>query len=293
MPPSVPPVSARASKTAVKRQPTTAALIEQARMEIIPGEGVAERVRANVPRELSLSVTCLTRHGPDRAVELACELADAGYRVMPHLAAHAVQSRDHLRRLATRCTEHRIDEFLAVGGDGAHDAGPYSWAGALLEDLRSIAPQARVTVAAYPQGHPRFSDDQLWAALRRKLELGAAAVVTQMCFDHRAYAVWLEKLDADVPVWLGCPGLVSRTRVASIARRIGVADAARFARGNRRALARLTVARHFRPHDLIADVLADAGAASAHFAGVHLYSFNEIERTVSWRDGYLPRSRTG
>jgi methylenetetrahydrofolate reductase (NADPH) len=261
-------------------------------MEIIPGDGVAERVRAIVPHELSLSVTCLTGHGPDRAVELACELADAGYRVMPHLAARALTGRDHLRRLVVNCTDHGIDEFLVVGGDAAHAAGPYSWAGALLEDLRSIASDARVTVAGYPQGHPRFTDDELRAALRRKLELGAAAVVTQLCFDHRAYAAWLDELDRGVPVWLGCPGLVRRARLAGIARRIGVAEAARFARGNRRALVRLALARHFRPAHLIDDVLADAGQASARFVGAHFYSFNEIEHTVSWRDGHLRRVRT-
>jgi methylenetetrahydrofolate reductase (NADPH) len=258
-------------------------------MEIIPAEGVAERVRAIVPHEMAISVTCLTGHGPDRAVEVASELAAAGYRVMPHLAARAVSSRAHLRELVVRCRDHGIDEFLVIGGDAAQNDGPYPWAGALLEDLRSIAPDARVTVAGYPQGHPLFADDEVRAALRLKLALGAAAVVTQMCFDHRAYASWLEELTPGVPVWLGCPGLVRRTRVARIGRRIGVAQAARFARGNRRALMRLMLSRHFRPQHLIDDVLVDAGAASARFAGVHLYSFNEIERTVSWREGYLRR----
>jgi methylenetetrahydrofolate reductase (NADPH) len=284
-------VSARASRIAVAPV-TTATLVGHARMEIIPGEGVAERVRAIVPHELPLSVTCLSDHGPDRAVELACELADAGYRMMPHLAARAMTSRDHLRQLAARCADHGIDEFLVVGGDAAHDAGPYPWAGALLEDLRSIASDARVTVAGYPQGHPRFTDGELWAALRRKLELGAAAVVTQMCFDHRAYAAWLDELDRAVPVWLGCPGVVRRTQAARIARRIGVAETTRFARGNRRALVRLTLSRHFRPAHLIDEVLADTGPASAGFVGVHLYSFNEIEQTTSWRDGYLRHART-
>jgi methylenetetrahydrofolate reductase (NADPH) len=283
-------MSARASRIAVAPV-TTATLVDHTRMEIIPGEGVAERVRAIVPLELSLSVTCLSGHGPDRAVALACELADAGYRVMPHLAARSVTSRDHLRRLVVRCTSHGIDEFLVVGGDATPDAGPYSWAGALLEELRSIASHARVSVAGYPQGHPSFTDAELQAALRHKLELGAAAVVTQMCFDHRAYAAWLDELDWDVPVWLGCPGLVRRTRVARIARRIGIAEAARFARGNLRALMRLTLSRHFRPAHLIDDVLADTGPASAHFVGVHLYSFNEIEQTVGWRDEHLRRTR--
>jgi methylenetetrahydrofolate reductase (NADPH) len=284
-------VSARASRIAAAPV-TTATLVAHARMEIVPGAGVAERVRAIVPHELALSVTCLSGHGPDRAVELACELADASYHVMPHLAARAITSRDHLRRLLGRCMNHGIDEFLVVGGDAAHDDGPYSWAGALLEDLRSITPDARVTVAGYPQGHPRLTDDELWAALRHKLELGAAAVVTQMCFDHRTYAAWLDELDPAVPVWLGCPGLVRRTQVARIARRIGVAEAARFVRGNRRALVRLTLSRHFRPQHLIDDVLADTGAASTQFVGVHFYSFNEIEHTVSWRDGHLRRTRT-
>lgn len=261
-------------------------------MEIIPGDGVAERVRATVPRELALSVTCLAGHGPDCAVELACELADAGYRVTPHLAARTVTSRDHLRRLVVRCGDHGIDEFLVIGGDAADQAGPYSWAGALLEDLRSTAPDVRAIVAGYPQGHPQLTDDELQAALRQKLGLGASAVVTQMCFDHHAYSAWLKELDWDGPVWLGCPGVVRRTRMARVARRIGVAEAARFARGNRTALLRLATARHFRPQHLIADVLTDTGPAATQFVGVHLYSFNEFERTVSWRDGYLRRART-
>jgi hypothetical protein len=54
---------------------------------------------------------------------------------------------------------------------------------------------------------------------------------------------------------------------------------------------RLTLSRHFRPAHFIDDVLADNGPASAHFVGVHFYSFNEIEQTVAWRDDHLRRNR--
>lgn len=263
-------------------------IIAMARLEVVPSETIFERVCRWIPPDVGLTVTCLGGHGPDKSVELAVALAQAGFSVMPHLAARSMEGRTQLKRLLTVCEDVGIDSFLVVGGDHAARQGPYEWGSLLLEDVLEVMPDAKISVPGYPQGHASFSQEELTMALVRKAELGASTVVTQMCFDPGAYAPWASMLaehGVRLPVSLGCPGMVARKRLIRMSRRIGVSEAMRFARGNFRAVATLMLSRRFRPDDLIARVLAEGGSIS--WEGMHLYSFNEIEQTIAWRDARL------
>lgn len=263
-------------------------IISAARLEVVPSDTILDSACRWVPPDVGLSVTCHGAHGPDTSVQLAVALAEGGFDVMPHLAARSIESRTQLKRLLAACQDVGIDRFLVVGGDQAERRGPYEWGSLLLEDVLDVMPDAKVSVPGYPQGHASFSREELTMALVRKAELGASAVVTQMCFDPAAYAPWASMLAEHgvcLPVSLGCPGIVARKRLIRMSRRIGVSETMRFARGNLRAVARLMLSRNFRPDDLIGRVLAEGGPIS--WEGVHLYCFNEIERTIAWRDARL------
>jgi methylenetetrahydrofolate reductase (NADPH) len=264
-------------------------LLASARMEIVPVDGVVDEVTRRVPAGRTLTVTCLPRHGPVQSVDVAVALAQRGYRAVPHLAARSTEGRWHLAELVARCEAAGIDEYFVIGGDRREPIGPYAWAGALLGDLVEIAgADVRVGVAGYPERHPLYEREALLTALRDKQELGATSIVTQMCFDPAAILDWVEDLDRHgvrLPVWVGVPGVVRRARLIEMSGRIGVGGAVRFLRGNRGLVRGLLGRREFRPDDLIARTFDRGRPASRRLSGLHVYSFNQIERTAQWMMG--------
>ena len=72
------------------------------------------------------------------------------------------------------------------------------------------------------------------------------------------------------------PGVVDRARLLRVSAKIGLGESARFLRAHRAKLRRLA-AGAFTPDELIAQL------AAADVAGLHVFTFNELERTERWR----------
>ena len=53
------------------------------RIEIIPSEGIVEKVTAAVPLSTTLTITCLPHHGIERTMRTAVQLSVLGYRGHP------------------------------------------------------------------------------------------------------------------------------------------------------------------------------------------------------------------
>lgn len=268
-------------------------VVAAARIEVVPAADIVDRVARSVPRGSTLTVTCLPSHGPERAVATAVALVAHGYPAIPHLAARSVASRMQLRALVGRCRDAGIDEYVVVGGDRHEPAGPYAWASSLMQDVLDLAgPAVRIGVGGYPEAHPGHRREELAKAIRLKQELGATSIVTQLCFDASAFAGWMDELAADgihLPVSVGVPGVVRRSRLIQMSTRIGVAGAVGFVRGNRRSLVRLLAHRQFRPDRLIASLFAADGPGRPRIEGLHLYSFNEVAHTAAWQARVAPR----
>jgi methylenetetrahydrofolate reductase (NADPH) len=262
-----------------------AALVAAAQLEIVPVGGAVELACRHIPLGTTVTVTCLPAQGPERSVAAAVALVAAGYAAIPHLAARSVGGRTELARLVARCRDAGIEEYFVIGGDRHDPAGPYAWAGQLMEDLLELAgSQIRIGVAGYPERHPVHGREELAEALVHKQHLGATSLVTQLCFDAAAMASWLREIAAAgirLPVTIGAPGAVRRSQLIDMSGRIGVTGALSFLRGNRRSIATLLAHRQFQPGALIAALLA--AAPEAQVEGLHLYTFNEVERTVSWQ----------
>jgi methylenetetrahydrofolate reductase (NADPH) len=261
-------------------------LLANASIEIVPVEGIVDEVSRFLPAGRTVTVTCLPKHGPVQAVDTAIALAHRGYRAVPHLAARSLEGPGQLAQLVGRCREAGIEEYFVIGGDRPHPVGVYAWAGALLGDLVELAgTNVRIGVAGHPERHPVHERDDLLTALRAKQELGAASIVTQMCFDPGAIVAWLDDLDRHairLPVWVGVPGVVRRARLIEMSRRIGVGGAVRFLHVNRGLARGLLGRREFRPDDLIARSFDPRHPGSGRLSGLHIYSFNQIERTTKW-----------
>ena len=147
-----------------------------------------------------------------------------------------------------------------------------------IEDLGRRPP--RVGVPSYPDGHHRIATDVLWADLAAK-RAHADYTVTQLCFDAdlvSGFVAEARERGIDLPVVAGVPGVVDTARLLRISVRIGVADAVRFARSQRATAGSLLRPGRHRPDELVAALAAD----EADLAGLHLYTFNQIEPTVRW-----------
>lgn len=245
------------------------------RVEIIPTAGIVEAVVAQLSVGTTVTVTCLPHHGIERTMAVSLELAGHGYNVVPHLAARSIGSREQLTTMLRDCRAAGITEVFAIGGDKAQAAGPYGSSEALIRDIAELGSGTfRIGVAGYPEGHPNISDQQLLDSLRVKAEV-ADSIVTQMCFSAEVigtYAAMLRSEGIVVPVWAGVAGSVPRTKLISLATKIGVGSSLRFISGKGSLGLRLLGGARYNPDTLVAELTA----LPTPPAGVHFYSFNNL-----------------
>ena len=122
--------------------------------------------------------------------------------------------------------------------------------------------------------------DVLWTDLAAKAQ-HADYTVTQLCFDADVVGAFVDEARGRgirLPVIAGVPGVVDAARLVRISVRIGVADAVRFARSHRGTAGSLLRSRGHRPDDLVEGL----AACGSDLAGLHVFTFNQIEPTVRW-----------
>jgi methylenetetrahydrofolate reductase (NADPH) len=246
------------------------------RIEIIPSETIVAQVQAQVPATTALSVTCLPHHGIERTMRVAVELSDAGYNVVPHLAARSIRSRAELTEIVRGCDAAGIREVFVIGGDRKQAAGEYQSALPVLEDIAQYSSgMMRAGVAGYPEGHPAVSPLDLLDGLLAKQHL-ASHVVTQMCFSAgkiHDYAALLRREGVHLPVWAGVAGAVPRTKLVALATQIGVGSSLRFLSRKGPLARKLLSGDRYSPDALVAGLESSPG----NLAGIHLYSFNILD----------------
>lgn len=254
-------------------------------LEVIPTSGIVEAVRKAVAPSSSgsLSITCLPKHGVDATLKVATELAHDGYRVVPHLAAKGLSSRERLRRVLEECADAGVTELFAVGGDAGAPAGPYRDGEALLRDIAELGDgRFTVGVAGYPEGHPGIPDQLLLESLRRKQE-HANRVVTQMCFSAErigGYVAGLRREGVELPIRAGVAGAVPTARLMTLAAKIGVGSSLRFLSG------KASLARHLLPGNRYApEEMIGLLRTVPEIDSIQLYTFNSLDRLPSHGQG--------
>jgi methylenetetrahydrofolate reductase (NADPH) len=246
------------------------------RLEIIPSEGMVEKIQAAVPLTTTLAITCLPHHGVERTMRAAVQLSVLGYSVIPHLAARSLHDRAELTGILRDCDVAGIGEVFVIGGDRKQPAGPYDSALPVLEDIAQYSGGMMwAGIAGYPEGHPSVGPVDLHDALLSKQHL-ASHVVTQMCFSAPKildYAALLRREGVTLPVWAGVAGTVPRTKLVSLATQIGVGSSLKFL-SRKGALARkLLSGDRYSPQTLVSGLESQPG----NIAGIHLYSFNSLD----------------
>ena len=245
---------------------------------------------AFLPAGATVSVTASPAKGIDATVDWAIRLQADGFRAIPHLSARMIASRSVLADLLERAREGALTHAFVVGGD-ADEPGEYLDGLSLIRAMTELGhPFATLGCPAYPQGHPDIPDDALAEALRDKAPY-VAHVTTQMDFDTGAIARWVRARRAEgfePDVVIGVPGVADPQKLLSIAARIGVKDAKRFLVKNLRFVTGLARSGGFyKPTGFVEGLAPLIGEPAARVTGLHLYTFNAVEATESWRQGML------
>ncbi len=266
-------------------------LVEHARYEVLPTPSTEETVLAHLPRDRVITVTASPGKGLDATLDLAERLAGHGYATVPHLAARMVHGRSELAEISERLTGKGISRVFVPGGDAEPD-GTYPDALSLLEDLAALGhPFSHVGIAGYPESHPTITDDLTVQSMWDKRRY-ATHVVSNLTFDPDAIKVWVRRMrdrGITMPLLLGLPGPVERTKLLAMATKIGVGESTRFLVKHKGTLARLAAPGGFTGERFLEQCAPGLAAPDAAVEGLHVFTFNQIAATEAWRLDLLRR----
>ena len=269
------------------------ALLRSPRYEVIPAKGIEQAVVDWVPAGMTVTVTASPVKGLDATVELTERLATRGYRVVPHLAARSVASDAHLADIVARLKAVGVDDVFVPGGDAPHPAGPFDGALPLLERLAEMGrPFSRIGITGYPESHPKIGDDITVQAMWDKRK-HASYIVSNVCFDPAALARWIQRIrtrGVALPLYVGLAGPAERSRLLRMAAVAGASESARFITRHPGWILRFWVPGGYSPDRLLDRAAAVITAPGAGVAGLHLFTFNQLQRAEQWRRAALERT---
>ena len=267
-------------------------LLGSARYEVLPTATVEQKVLEHVPTDVTVTVTASPAKGMEPTLALTERLAAAGYPTVPHLAARMVSGRTELSEICDRMLEAGVRTVFVPGGDQDPPAGDYTCALDLLEDLDALGrPFPDVGITGYPDSHPTIADDvtvqSMWDKRRH-----ATHVVSNLNFDPATVEQWVVRMRTrgiTLPMLLGIPGPVERTKLLSMATKIGVGDSTRFLAKHKGTFARLAAPGGFTGEKFLERCAPALSRPEALVTGVHVFTFNQVAETEAWRREYLAR----
>ena len=263
-------------------------LVSTAKFELIPLSNASDRAES-LPPGAAVTDTASPSHGIEATFDLAEDVAARGHDATPHLSAHMIRGREHLRDLLQRAHDTGIRSAFVVGGD-AKDRGEFHDGLSLLRAMDELGhPFLQIGVPAYPEGHPDIPDDVLLEVLLEKQRY-AAYMATQMCFNPDAITSWIPRLrghGVSLPIHLGVPGVAEITKLMRVAARIGVADSARYLKKNRKIVGHLLSPGSFGPDALLEGLGSTVADPVAAIQRLHVFTFNEVGATVAWQQRML------
>ena len=272
---------------------TVVRLLENARYEVLPTAATEDKVLTHLPRDRVVTVTASPSKGLEATLDLTERLTGHGYVVVPHLAARMVSGRAELAEIAERLRGKGITQVFVPGGD-AEAVGDYPDALALLEDLKELgSPFSHVGITGYPESHPTIHDDLTVQSMWDKRH-HATHIVSNLTFDPAVVRDWVRRLRArgvTMPLLLGLPGPVERTKLLAMATRIGVGESTKFLAKNKGLFARLAAPGGFTGEAFLEKCAPALGEDGALVEGLHVFTFNQIAETEAWRTDLLDRLR--
>jgi methylenetetrahydrofolate reductase (NADPH) len=271
------------------------AFLSSPRYEVLPTDDVEERVLAVVPREVTITVTASPRRGIDATIDLAERLGRQGYQVVPHISARLIRDDEHLREVLARVAAIGRREIFVIAGDAKEQAGQFPDSVSLLTALMTEPHGMReIGVTGYPQRHSFIDDDLTIQAMWDKRRI-ATYIVSNLCFDPRVVKKWIGRVrrrGVQLPIHIGLAGVADPAKLLRISTRIGVVDSARFLRGHSNWFVRMVQPGGYDPGRFTTGLLPDLAMPDRKIAGLHVFTFNEIEPTERWRQETLAQLAT-
>ena len=271
-------------------------LLRGPRFEVIPAPGTEAAVAEWVPAGLTVTVTASPVKGLEPTIELTERLAGRGYRVVPHLAARSVTSDAHLAQIVERLLACGVSDVFVPGGDASHPAGPFDSALPLLERLAEMGgPFGQIGITGYPESHPKIHDDITIQAMWDKRK-HATYIVSNVCFDAARLGRWIQRIRARgvrLPLYVGLAGPAERTRLLRMAAVAGASESARFITRHPGWILRFLVPGGYSPDRLLERAAAVLAVPVSGVAGLHLFTFNQLQEAEQWRRAALERTGIG
>jgi methylenetetrahydrofolate reductase (NADPH) len=270
-------------------------LVATARYEVIPLKNLESQL-PHLPDGCSVSVTCSPAKGLQATLDLTVRIQELGHHAVPHLSARLTEDRAHVARLAAFCRDHGITEAFLVAGDAPEPVGAYDGVVPFLRDLfETDHGLTRIGVTAYPDGHVLIEPRVVREALHAKQALLAEAGIdgyasTQMCFDVDRWVSWATEERAagfSLPLHLGVPGAIDRTKLLTMGVRLGVGSSMRYVKKNKGFLGRLFTPGGYDPNKLIAPL--GKRADELGIEGLHVFTFNNVDATAAWQRKQLAK----
>jgi methylenetetrahydrofolate reductase (NADPH) len=272
----------------------TVRLLENTRYEVLPTASIEDKLLEHVPVERTLTVTASPSKGLEQTLDLTERLTGHGYVAIPHLAARMVRDRAELTEICDRLTGKGITRVFVPGGD-ADPPGAYPDALSLLEDLAAIGhPFAQVGITGYPESHPTIHDDLTIQSMWDKRRF-ATHIVSNLTFDPSVLTTWVRRMRSrgiNLPLLLGVPGPVDRTKLIAMAGKIGVGESTRFLAKHKGTFARLAAPGGFTGEKFLQKCAAELAAPEFGLEGVHVFTFNQVAETEKWRRELLDQLTT-
>ncbi|MCW2771045.1 MAG: 5,10-methylenetetrahydrofolate reductase [Aeromicrobium sp.] len=266
-------------------------LLESSRYEVLPTASIEDKILQSVPRGHTLTVTASPSKGLDATLDLAERLVGHGYQAVPHLAARMISGRAELTEIVSRLRAIGIDSVFVPAGD-ADPTGDYAGSLDLLQDLTAMgSPFRQVGVTGYPESHPTIADDVTVQAMWDKRH-HATTLVSNLCFDPQVVRTWVQRVrsrGAVMPLLIGMPGPVERTKLLAMATKIGVSESTRFLAKNKSVFARIAMPGGFSPEKFLERIAPTTQEPASHVEGLHLFTFNQVAETEAWRQELLVR----
>jgi len=250
-----------------------------------------DRLVGRLPLASEVFVANIPNDSLDLLVEAAARLRSHGFVPVPHIVARNIRDLAELDSLMERLAgEAGVDRVLSLGGDRDRPVGT------LDESLQLIGSGAfekhgvrQISIACYPEGHPRIDGPVLQSALSAKLAAAAGRglqtrLVSQFTFDPEPILAMAHRLRASgvsAPLRVGVAGPASRAKLIKFAMRCGVGASLR-ALTERKSLASSLLGGET-PGALLAVVaLASATEPSLGIEGVHFFTFGAPEGSIEW-----------
>lgn len=261
-------------------------LLAAPRYEIIPSAAAEAAVVANVPTDVHVSITASPTKGLEPTIDMATRLARAGYHAVPHLSARLIVDDAHLAELVVRLRSAGVSDVFVPAGDADPPAGEFVAALDVLTRLDAMgSPFEHVGITGYPESHPSISDDVTVQAMWDKRAY-ATYIVSNLCFDPAVLARWIARVRArgvTLPVQVGVTGPVERTKLLTMATKIGVGESSRFLGKHPGLVKRFAAPSAFNPERYLRRVVDAVQRQETPIAGLHIYTFNQVAGTERWR----------